>query len=508
MLASRKPLLNPKQRAFMELELTDEYLQRLQELLKKKLEIQAELAKVMSQDPRLLERFMARSRLEATTLRDQLTLLNKRQQKLTEEIQHGMPAEDGKETAVDGKLSLEKFRIRNRQVDAANIADDAARMLENYVTWTPKELDVNQGDLAVFKTKGTRIAAAASDLVHLASEEDSKSALESATKLYELLLDYQRTLPDLLTTTEHPKMPSHITWRIQEAEKLITEVSGWIRKESAMNDDRHHLAAEVDQHRMTVDVMELTRKLTSLEAQCQGISPALLKSASELLSTLEHDLVHELEESQRHLSANKVRTAVEHQAIALQHFAKAETQLDEVMDGIIKYLDSLPFNPTPTLADGAEPESLEELLAMLEDEARAAEALGIPCCRPSNLLVEKDWTKPGSSAGSGSSPGTGSGRRMLQARGPLTQSNEASKQAGRVRQQLDDSLKRLAKRSGGAESQSGAQKSERAWDTLGSKLEDHIRQGRGNLPPERYRKAIEQYFESLAGKPSETSPNP
>ncbi len=511
-LSSKKPLLNPKQRAYMELELTDEYLQRLQELLKKKLEIQAELAKAMSQDPRLLERFMARSRLEATTLRDQLTLLHNRQLKLTQEVRQGLPVEDKAQADVDGKLSLDKFRIPNREVDAAIIADDAAKMLENYITWTPKDLDVNQGDLAVFKRKGTRIASVATDLARLASDQDATSSQKSASQLYELLLDYRSTLPDLLNSTEHPKLPSHITWRMQEAEKLITEVSGWIRKESAMKDDKHHLAAEVDQHRMTVDTMELTRKLTSLEAQCEGISPELLKSAQGLLSTLEDDLVPELEESQRHLSANKVRKALEHQANALLHFAKAESQLDDVMDGIIKYLDSLPVNRTPTLAKDAEPESLEELLAMLEDESRAAEALGIPCCRPSNLLLEKDWTKPGSSAGSGSSPGSGSGSgsrgRMLQARGPLTQSQEASKQAGRVREKLDDSMKRLAKRSGGAESQGTAQKSERAWDTLSSKLEDHIRQGRGTLPPERYRKAIEQYFETLAGKPSESSPTP
>lgn len=508
MLSSRKPLLNPKQRAFMELELTDEFLQRLQELLKKKLEIQAELAKAMSQDPRLLERFMARSRLEATTLRDQLTLLHNRQQKLTQEVQLGMSAEGGEKATVDGKLNLDKFRIPNREVGAAVIADDAARMIENYITWTPKDLDVNQGELAVFKGKGIRIATDSSNLARLASQNDSAAALESAGKLYELLLDFHGTLPDLLISTEHPKMATHVTWRTQEAEKLITEVSGWIRKENAMQADKHHLAAEVDQHRMTVDVMELTRKLTSLEAQCQGISPTLHESATQLLSTLEDDLIPELEESQKQFSANKVQKAVKHQAVALQHFAKAETQLDEVMDGIIKHLDSLPFDSTPTLAKDAEPESLEDLLVMLEDEARAAESLGIPCCRPSNLLVEKDWTKPGSSAGSGASPGSGSGNRKMQARGPLTQSKEASKQANKVRQNLDDSLKRLANKSGKADSQSAPQKSERAWDTLSSKLEDHIRQGRGNLPPERYRKAIEQYFETLAGKPDESSPIP
>ena len=508
MLSSRKPLLNPKQRSYLELELTDEYLQRLQELLKKKLEIQAELAKAMSQDPRLLERFMARSRLEATTLRDQLTLLHKRQLKLTQEVRQGMPTENGDQLLVDGKLKLDKFRVPNRSLDAAVISDDAAKMLENYITWTPKDLNVNQGELAVIKAKGTRIAAAATDLARMASDPESTAAQESATTLYGLLLDFRETLPDLLNSTDHPKLPAHITWRMQEADKLITEVSGWIRKENAMKEGRHHLAAEVDQHRLTVDTMELSRKLTSLEAQCAGISPALHESAQALLSALEEDLIPELEEAQKHLSSNKLPQVAEHQATALQHFAKVEAQLDEVMDGIIKYLDSLPVNRTPTLADDAEPESLEDLLAMLEDEARAAESLGIPCCRPSNLLVEKDWTKPGSSAGSGSGSGSGTGGRSMQARGPLTQSQESSKQAGRVKEKLDDSMKRLGKRSVGSESQGTARKSERAWDTLSSKLEDHIRQGRGNLPPERYRKAIEQYFETLAGQPDESPSNP
>ncbi|MFN8709985.1 MAG: hypothetical protein ACK50J_25225, partial [Planctomyces sp.] len=48
MLKSQKPLLNPKERAFMELELSDEYLKQLQAFLKKKLEIQSELAKVLA----------------------------------------------------------------------------------------------------------------------------------------------------------------------------------------------------------------------------------------------------------------------------------------------------------------------------------------------------------------------------------------------------------------------------------------------------------------------------
>ena len=37
------------------------------------------------------------------------------------------------------------------------------------------------------------------------------------------------------------------------------------------------------------------------------------------------------------------------------------------------------------------------------------------------------------------------------------------------------------------------------WNTLGSRLEDAVRQGRGNTPPRQYRRAIERYFELISG---------
>ena len=45
MLTADKPLLNYQEGAFMELELTDEFLSKLKALLEKKLEIQAELTR-------------------------------------------------------------------------------------------------------------------------------------------------------------------------------------------------------------------------------------------------------------------------------------------------------------------------------------------------------------------------------------------------------------------------------------------------------------------------------
>jgi hypothetical protein len=36
------------------------------------------------------------------------------------------------------------------------------------------------------------------------------------------------------------------------------------------------------------------------------------------------------------------------------------------------------------------------------------------------------------------------------------------------------------------------------WNTLGSRLEDAVRQGRGNTPPRQYRAPIERYFELIS----------
>ncbi len=495
MLTAQKPNLNPKERAFMELELTDEFLAKLQELLKKKLEIQAELAKLLSQDPRLLERFMARSRLEATTLRDQLTLLNGRQRELLSETTEGLPPADQPE----GKFEL-KNRLLKRAELAAQIAEETSQLLDNYVVWTPLEMDVNQGDLAVFKAKGVKLVATASELAKQSRNKDNRQALETGEALYEQLLEWERTLPDLLNNNLDPKMPTHIANRLQDTEKLITEVSGWIVKEQAMESGEDHLAAEVDQHRITVDTMTLSRKLTSLNAQCQGISVELAELASNFLKTMEEDLIPELEESQISLNGNEIPDAVKHQTVAIEQFSTAEKQLDEVMDGIIKHLDSLAFNPKPELPDDLQPPPLEDLLAMLDDEARAAEALGIPCCRPSNLVIEKDWFKPGSNPGSGGGKGSGSGRRSLQPNAQMAQSKQAGQQAEKLRKQFEGSVRKQMTAKSGADKNGVANKPERKWDTLGSKLEDHLRQGRGNLPPEQYRKAIELYFESLAGK--------
>jgi hypothetical protein len=484
MLKSRKPNLNPRQRAMMELELSEEFLTKLRELLERKEATLAELARILSTDPRLLERYMARTRLEATSLRDQLTLLARREQELHEEVVEGVPGDEDK----DARFEFRNLAAR-RTREAQRIAEDAAVMSDNFTIWLPRDLDPTAGEPARFKAATGKIATLARDLARDASRDSPDEALKTAQTLYRELCEFEEQLPALLEGRDSGKLATHIANRLAETERLITQVSGWAFKETRISEGKHHLAAQVDQHRIAVDTANLSRKLASLEAQCRGMTPELAESAKVFLQTMDGELLGELEAAQVAFGDNEIAKAIAGQKRSLESFAKAGEQLDEVIDGMIRYLDSQPYEKNPPPPDPNSAPALDDLLALLENEAQAVETLGIPC-RPANLMIEKDWLASGSS-GSGGTPRWNAGGVVRQTREDRDKAAELERQ---TRKALGDLAKRRLK-----EGQLPASR-ERRWNTLGSQLDDVLRQGRNNIPPEQYREAIERYFESLAGQ--------
>ena len=189
-----------------------------------------------------------------------------------------------------------------------------------------------------------------------------------------------------------------------------------------------------------------------------------------------------------------MKEAAAHQCQATNAFVKGEKQFDELLHLIIAKLDAAPPPGDPGRA-----KSLEELLTELQDEKKAAEKLGAPC-RPINVAVEKDWMKPGS--------GSSAQQARAQARAAQQQSQQATGKLQKTRDQARKSAEqRVADlKATTAGPVSGPKHATASWNTVVSKLGDEIRQGRDNVPPEQYRQAIEQYFntisESLPGDPS------
>jgi len=527
MLGDSRPVLNPKQRKFIEFELDEEFRAKLKALLEKKRDVQAELAKVLAQNPELLRRFMAQARVDADSLRDQMTLLARRQVELQAETSSLIQTPE----SADAILAAQQAR---HSLAAIEISKTAALMFENFETWLPRdlkltdpaiepvhrlfqELAISADQLAVAEIdvpaepeasdrKTTDDTPEADSAAEPAPAEESAEAKSPepimpnhGQRVYELLNRLQDELPKLAETRPgHGKLTTHVTNRLAEVAKLNTVVSGWLKTSEAFEQQDRDLIALIEQSNVTNDTAELTNKIANLQSWMSGLTEEIAGMSDDLQATLEDELLVQQATAEEAFAAHAVPHAEQQQSLAVASFEKSEAQFDRLLEAIIAYLDSQPVNTRPSL-DGAEAETLEELLAMLDNEKLAAEGLGIPCCRPSNLSIVRDWMSPGKSGGMGGSMAAGS----------MAQALAAQLRAGRLQKTAEDRKRQLlAEAEQAGKQQQGRRPINPRWNTLQSRLDDSLSQSRGQAPPPKYRSAIELYFELISGVSSRDTQSP
>ena len=479
MLGSKKPLLNSYDRKVAEV--SDEFAEKLRKLLEEKKKIMAELSKILADDPRLLRRFLALEELDGTTLRDQMTLLAQRQESLATEAAQWTALGD-----KDRDAWLKQFG-GSQAAEQQEVAALAAKLQENMVTWLPLEVPQDAEPVVACRKIADDAARLAGEAAHQTSAETLDAGLDNAKKALAKFHELQGNLPRLEWIDEAGnKISIFEANRMDETATLITRQSGWIKKMEALRAGDFPQAAEVDQHRLTVDTTELSEKLDSTAASLSGLSAEINSKAKELNGTVHNELLPEQSSATQCYSRKTVKEASVHQCQATNAFAKGEKQFDELLHLVIAKLDQA---PPPT--DPGQAKSLEQLLAQLQDEKKAAEKLGIPC-RPLNVAIEKDWMKPGS------------GSRAQQARAQTRAAQQQSRQAADKLQKTRDQAKKSAAqrvaelKTVPAGPVSGPKHATASWNTIVSKLGDEIRQGRDNVPPEQYRQAIEQYFNTIS----------
>ena len=531
-LRSGKPVINSFERSMVQFELNEEDLKRIQEVLEMWRDLEAELSRIFSEDPRLLRRFTDRLASRNETLRDQLTLLAQRQQQIDRELRAWIGVDPADREAL--KLAL----IRLRLAEAGQIASSAAEFHERFLVWLPLDLDFQDGSLAAVRDSAAGLASdtrALQDAVNsydgsTTEEQAPGSDLASFARLGRAVHDKLRRLDvqlrRLSAQRNHADLSTHTIRRLAEVSRLITRTSAWVAKIERFDAGKFHRVVEVDQYTLATDTNQLTADLDD-SLQCyvdmlgqrdKELHAILTAKARALFSTLDDQIAPNQLAMSFSLNQNKLPKAVDKAKGAIAGFAQAERQLDELMRLIITEMDKWPVQ-APTASSLQDP-TLDELLAMLEDERDCRAGLGIPCCRPSNLNIVKDWLLPGNSSGSGGSGGSSgksgsSGdskemaerakmddavqrdammmaylRHQQQRANELTQRASARAIARALKESgdlSDSAMRQLTKQATGTD-----------WNVLVSKLEDELLQGRDQLPPEAYRRAIEQYFDEIS----------
>jgi hypothetical protein len=481
LLGSGKGRINSYERKIAEVD--DEFAEKLKELLEERKKIMAELARILADDPRLLRRYLALMELQGTTLRDQFTLLAERQTQIQQQLAEWNAAPEADRGAVTQKLRQTYASERQK------IVEDATKLRENMETWLPLDVDPKQEQVQSALSRAEMIA-------RLAAESGTNAAHQALTEMHAL----RESLPHFshVNSTNKAKLTGYIANRLPEVESLITAHSGQMKIMESFNSGDFPKVAEVVQHRLHQDTYTLGEKLITAEEQVGHMSAQIFDTAASLNRTVQGDIIQPQRSSVEKLAVREVKPAEQIINKIPPTFHEAENKFDELMRLIIAQLDKA---PAPQ-GDPGEAETLQDILALLQDEAKACENLGIPC-RPLNVTIMRDWMRPGSGQGQGQ------GRGRAQAQAAALQAQEAEAAAQRVQKQaretaqkaLADAKKEKAALAAAAGPASARTRSD-AWNKLASRLQKDLLQGRDNTPPEQYRAAIEAYFRILSETPA------
>jgi hypothetical protein len=514
-------------RKMAEFELDEEYLKRLQEVLEMRRDLQAELARILAEDPRLLRRFMDALRYRSNNLREELAELVADQNDLNREVRAWTLVEDADRPRIAKILMLRQVQ------DAAKIATAAGELQSRYQTWLPLDRESKDADLAAATKTMQEMATAASELnaaaqkfvtdsqrVTVAAPPQAESPdaaadaaaatptaaatipdpalaadelLADAQALYEQLNKLEVALRQMAAREEGAETAVFAGNRLVDTRRLIADTSAWVRQLRAHAAGNYTSAAEVDQYRLAMKTDELAGKLGSIEQTLAGLMqrgdgtlPApIAEKAREFLAALDKQVSPNQLASVYSLHNNQLPRATQRQKAAADALALAEKAFDDMIRMAIEEMDKLPVQDP--VADLLDDPTLDELLAQLEQELPIEELLGIPQ-RPSNLQVIGDWLRPGNGMGGG-------GGRM--ALNQLLQNNQ------QARQRLDRAYQRAIAR---ALKESAPKRNLQIpkvaklsdWNRLVSQLGDDLRQSRDKAPPEQYRRAIEQYFSQIS----------
>jgi hypothetical protein len=216
----------------------------------------------------------------------------------------------------------------------------------------------------------------------------------------------------------------------------------------------------------------------------QKIAESLSKKVTTMLTTLDTEVSANQLAATHSMRRQLEAASVQKEEAAIAAFDKTEKMFDEFMKELLAELDKLP--PSDPL--NPDDPTLDQILQELEDrnDATRAEELGIPP-RDSNIRTVRDWMRP-------SKGGNASGK-MIRA--------SINQDAKRMQQKVENRYKEAMARIEIAKdavnrNRPGVNPKRRDWNSLLSKLKDGLLQDRGELPPQDYRKAIEQYYSRIS----------
>jgi len=469
-----------KKAEYSESDLDEEYLKRLKEVMEMRREMQAELARILGDDPQLLRRYMTGlMKKRSANTRSQLTFVARDQEDLSLRVEHWV------------SVSQDPAKLANHQIGAMEkhlaeiekVFNDLADMQNDFLAWLPLVEGPQNGDVAdtidSFKAAGSGLTEILSDIEAIfvegviPSEGNRQIAplLTKSTQAEEKLANVGQSLRQLIDNSTDPEVTDNAARRFAELQPVQRDVQLWAGKLELLKDGLLHEVYSVEQENRRDDLLRYSVKLASLESQLVSVMrgafeelPAgVPEKAKELQELVDAELPAAQLVAAQTLLDNETASANLQQQELTQDFDKAERIFDDMLQAIADKMDTLP--PEDPLARLLRDPTLDEILLSLESEQDFLEGLALSA-RPSNLQIVSLWTQ-----------------QMQQMR---RLSNAAYRNAlNRAQVKTKSRKRKLAK-------------DDWRWNLVAAKLGEDMLQGDNKIPPERYRSAIKQYTDQIS----------
>ena len=479
-------------RKSVEFDLDEQYLARLKEVLQMRQEMMAELARILADDPQLLRRYMNGMNSRNASIRNQLTSIASDQQTLAYKV-------NGWADATKNPQDLEDHVIQETEQHLSGIQELSNRLAdvqEAFVSWLPLADDVKKGDAAEamenFEATGRELTAMVADVEAILTagglNPDYRRQLDPlltrASGADKLLGAIGQSLQRMSNDQTNFEIANNATRRLPDLQKVRFDTQQWAGQLELLKQDQVHELYSVDQENRRDQLLQYSVKTASLEGQLtaalqreDGMLPEeVVTKSKELQKLLDIELPAEQLIAAQTLSDGDSQLSKLKQGKIAENFSKAEKLFDKILQAVADELDKLPVQDP--IASLLQDPTLDEILFRLENELDLLEELGLGL-RRSNLQIMGDWRSNRMSS-------------MMQAlMAQQQQMKNLSNQAYR------NALARAKVKNKGKRKQKLAEH-DRRWNLLVGQLDEDMLQGNKKVPPERYRSAIEQYFEKIS----------
>lgn len=435
------------QREMQVVELDQTYLDRLAEVTRMRRDMMSELARILSDDPRLSSRYLDLIKRRRSSLANQLAELAARQDQTALEVTGWIQVEENQRANYWQQIS-------DLRLDAPkNLAKEAHQLADRVEKQLPLVLDPAVGAAAVAISTAQQIALAVrrcdlavGELRQSSDPTVAGSALSgSAASLADQVGELSAALDRLQFENESLEgVLDYVERRRIEVRAFADQADAWSVTARAIERVKYSELAGHDQLQIAIATELLRTEMLTIDSDLAGQFNAEVPLPQEVINLTQdlqrvmESITHNQNSATFGFTEDRVSDASAQQELALQGFENAQKLLSQLRRKTAEALDKIKPRD-PNIADLRDP-TLDQFLADLEREPNIEAQLGIPN-RPRNIRFMQDemtWQKTGGQLLGTSSNGAMARIQAMMKQSPMPNEGEDPKSQRLAQQEKEN----------------------------------------------------------------------